>query len=186
LDQQLPLKNLEEIIEKRSSFRLFSKTKNRISRDTLLDFCTYVNFLVETIFHDIQNELSLYIIDNDHIINQSSKGPSIFTFYNGEFEEQSTFLTIQRDSLYLQEEMHDASVVFFFVWDKKNLSQKYPLRFYREINMISGFLGHQLSLKATSLDFRGTIFAGISPVEFSAILQKDPYQYLPIFAFAME
>lgn len=181
------LTDVETLIKERTSFRMFNRHQNRLSLADITAFCTYIEKQLGTIFRDIKEDVEIYVIDNDALLdNDSGEGSSIYTYHEGVFTQQKLYSPITRKSLYLQEEMHDASVVFFFVWNKGKLEENYPPRYYREINMISGFLGHQLSLKAAEQNFQGTIFAGLSPVEFSAILRKDTDTFIPLFAYAME
>jgi hypothetical protein len=186
-NKSFSVKNFDKTLDERASFRLFSKSVHRISYANLISIGNYLSLLIEENFPAIKTDVSINIIDNDSIIDTTTNTQSsIYVFQDNEFKKQATYLPINGDTLYLQEEMHNSSVVFFFVWNIKSLSKKYESRFYREITMISGFLGHQVSLKAVTEGFRGTMFSGISPVEFTTILQKDGSSFLPIFAYAME
>ena len=92
---------------------------------------------------------------------------------------------ITKDSLYIQEEMHNATVVIFFLWNTQNL-ENFDTVFYKDILFISGFLGHQLSILATRKETRGTVFAGITLVEFFGLTKNSLNTQMPVFAFAVE
>ena len=52
---------------------------------------------------------------------------------------------------------------------------------------ISGLLGHQLSLKAAEMELKGTIFAGLTLIEYlQEIQQSRQIKQLPLFAFAIQ
>lgn len=183
----IPIENVNESLVERQSHREFSKEIRRIDYLKLTDLCDYIQTFAKTLFAEVQESLSLYVIDNNSIIdNNLTDQPLIYIYKNSELLKQTTFIPVDRKSMYLQEEIHDASIILFFVWDINSLSKKYSLRYYREIMLISGFLGHQASLKATSEGFEGTLFSGISPAEYSVIFRKDLKEFLPVFAYAFQ
>ena len=81
--------------------------------------------------------------------------------------------------------MHYATVVIFFLWDTQNL-EKVDTVVYKDILFMSGFFGHQLSILAAQKETRGTVFAGITLVEFYGLTKYSFNTQMPVFAFAIE
>ena len=175
----------EEDILNRESFRYFDKKASRLSLGDLETFASYFDSLRTGMGISVQ-ALSLHVIDNIGLIHTGSAGSAAYRYADGRFEARKLNEPIGRESLYIQEEMHDAGAVLFFVW-KLSFFERQELRdrYYRELMSLSGFFGHQCSLLAANRGIKGTVFAGLSPVEFYSVFE-DGEDEIPIFAFAIE
>lgn len=175
----------EEDIAARSSFRYFDRNAAHLTLDDLHQFASYFDKLRAGM--DISEEaLALHVIDNVGAVDPSSEGPAAYRYDGGTFRARILNEPIGRESLYIQEEMHDAGAVLFFVW-KLNFFKGKEMRdrYYRDLMILSGFFGHQCSLLASNRGIKGTVFAGLSPIEFYSVFQGSEDE-IPIFAFAIE
>ncbi|WP_100332273.1 hypothetical protein [Bacillus xiapuensis] len=181
----LKTKTILDVIEKRESFRYFSKDINHLNLDLLEKIVNHGETIIKGL--QIENYVEICFIDNNELINRNFQGVYYREDENWVLKTKLDKESISRETLYLQTEMHDASGVFFFEWKVNNIPRENNLGNYRYMNAISGLLGHQLSLKATELELKGTIFAGITLVEYQVeILKSFNDSRLPIFAFSVE
>lgn len=175
----------EEDIAARESFRYFDRNQAHLTLADLQQFASYFDKLRTGM--DISEEaLSLHVIDNAGVVDPASEASVAYRYGGGNFQARALNEPIGRESLYIQEEMHDAGAVLFFVW-KLNFFKEQEMRdrYYRDLMILSGFFGHQCSLLASNRGIKGTVFAGLSPIEFYSVFQ-DSEDEIPIFAFAIE
>jgi len=175
----------EEDIAARESFRYFNRDAAHLTLEDLHEFASYFDKL--RVGMDISEEaLSLHVIDNAGLVDPSSDAPNAYRYSGGTFRARALNEPIGRESLYIQEEMHDAGAVLFFVWKLSFFEGKEMRdRYYRDLMILSGFFGHQCSLLASNRGIKGTVFAGLSPIEFYSMFQNSEDE-IPIFAFAIE
>lgn len=166
---------------KRESYRNFTKdTKSKFAKSDLYDF--YDKFTELLSILDLnESVVSLAFVDNRGIISGPKK---MYRISDSNFINIETNKPIDRDSLYIQEEMHDATIVMFFLWDSEVLQVDHGR--YKDVLLTSGFLGHQLHMLATRKNFKGTMFAGLTLVEFYGLTNYDFDDKIPIFAIALE
>lgn len=172
----------ERSLNSRESFREFSK--NVAPKSTLEDLMDYYEHFKQnlSLFSLTEDDVSFCFVDNKSMISREKK---IYKIINNNVEEIISESLITKDSLYIQEEMHNATVVIFFLWNTQNL-ENVDTVFYKDILFISGFLGHQLSILATRKETRRTVFAGIRLVEFYGLTKNSLNTQMPVFAFAVE
>ncbi|HEM3668431.1 TPA: hypothetical protein U1C94_002096 [Streptococcus suis] len=172
----------ERFLNSRESFREFSKdaTPKSILED-LMDY--YERFKQNlSLFSLSEDDVSFCFVDNKSMISREKK---IYKIVDKNIEEIILEHVITEDSLYIQEEMHYATVVIFFLWNTQNL-EKVDTVVYKDILFMSGFFGHQLSILAAQKETRGTVFAGITLVEFYGLTKHSFDTQMPVFAFAIE
>ncbi|MGU7946671.1 hypothetical protein ACS60E_03170 [Streptococcus suis] len=171
----------EASLNKRESYRDFKiDKKTKLTKSDLYDFYRRFTELLYILNLD-ESIVSLCLIDNKGVISKQKK---MYKVLESDFVEIETNGPINRDSLYIQEEMHDAGVVIFFLWESKILQEDYCR--YKDVLLMSGFLGHQIQILATKKDIKGTMFAGVTLVEFYGVTDYDFDSKIPIFAVALE
>lgn len=171
-------------VEKRVSFRLYSREKKDTLQNDLIKFAKHFE-IVCRIAGIPKGLLRLCVLDNFGAI-EGNKEPEIYGWdvENEKYVPITHSKRITRQTLFIQDEMHDASVVFFYLWNIEQLSEYQPC-FYKDVISISGLLGYQFNLLATKLSYRGTMFAGITLVEYESVFD-DYGKNMPVYAFAME
>lgn len=168
-------------LNRRESYRNFDKDiKTKLTRSDLYDFYKRFTELLY-IFNLNESIVSLALIDNKGIISEQTK---MYRILDSDFIEIETNGPINRDSLYIQEEMHDAGVVMFFLWESEILQEDYCR--YKDVLLMSGLLGHQIQILGTQKDIKGTMFAGVTLVEFYGVTNYNFDSKIPIFAVALE
>lgn len=179
--------NYDENIKKRKSFRYFDLNRYISSKEEIITIVNFLQDIVQRIFK-VPNSIELCFVDNKGIFGFEK--PSILVFENekGEFRKIDIDSNIDRDNLYIQEEMHDADGVFFFLWDLIQLPTEYTNngRFYKEIIMMSGFLGQIISEFAEKVSWKGTLFAGVMESDWKSLVPDEFVSKKPIFAYAFQ
>ncbi|MGE7917637.1 hypothetical protein ACQKM9_01660 [Viridibacillus sp. NPDC093762] len=170
-------------LSKRESFRLFDVSKRQLTNNQLNSLATHATQCI-TQFH-LQDLLKVCFIDQAKLLSTER---AVYIRNQQEWEQKCVLTNSSiEESLYLQLEMHRASGVFYFEWDVNRITEFKRLIDYRYMLAMSGLLGHQLSLKATEMELRSTVFAGLTLIEYLEELQHNrEMQRLPLFAFAIQ
>jgi hypothetical protein len=174
-------------IANRKSFRYFdSKLETQINKVEIQNVFELLTQLTEKLFK-VPQAIELCIVDNKGIID-SCNGQKIYVYNSEEFLEIETVDVLNRDNLFIQEEMHDCDGVIFFLWSLDVLSKDYleSGRFYREIIMMSGLLGQIISEYAEAVFWKGTMFAGVMEADWRAIVTEEYSRKKPIFAYGFQ
>lgn len=177
--------NYDKNILTRESFRYFDGKRSLSSADDIIELCNFLNEVISSIFR-YPDIVEIGVVDNKGIFGH--KKPSILVYRNHNLAPISISSDIGRDNLYIQEEMHDCDGVVFFLWDLSKIPNNYIEhgRFYKEIIMMSGFLGQLTSEYAENLSWKGTVFAGLMEADWNAIVNKKDALKKPIFAYAFQ
>lgn len=130
--------------------------------------------------------LEICILDNKGIIGQPNKG--IYSFKNNEFNKINITSKISRKNLFIQEELHDFDGIIFFLWDISILPKKIldNGRFYKEILILSGFLGQILSKYTERVSWKGTLLDGVNEADWKSLAPEGYQHKLPILAYAFQ
>lgn len=172
-----------DVVKNRESFRLFNENNRELSIEQLNMIVAHLQQCID--FFRLTNQVSICFVDHANIFDESVNVHK----YDGEqwIKIRDQIGNENKEYLYLQKEMHYASGVIYFEWDVKSLSQRENLADYKYMLAISGLLGHQVSLVVSKMALKGTVFAGITLVEFFEEIAKErEMNSLPIFAFAVQ
>lgn len=180
---KLEFKQLDFIskIETRESSRNFE----RIDRKEI-DIESIVNLfeLLTTIYSELlssSKSLKLCFLDNNSLLDITKR---LYLYDNKDFIKLPIRCEISNSSLFLQPELHDGVGVLLFLWDSEylnNIMIDDPHQ-YRELIMISGFLGYLASVYGNICEFNGTVFAGAVQKEWDKIVIDS--KYTPLFGYA--
>jgi len=172
-----------EVVKKRESFRLFEVNNRELTVEQLNKIADHLQQCID--FFGLTNIVRLCFIDHANLL-----GTSVTVHQYDEakwIEIRNEIGTGHDEYLYLQKEMHYASGVFYFEWDLQPVSERDILTDYKYILAISGLLGHQASLVVAHLELKGTVFAGITLVEYlEEIVKERTMNTLPVFAYAVQ
>lgn len=174
--------NYDKNIQDRNSFRLFEmEGTERLNYDDIKALFTFLEEIKWQVMYD-KDLLTFGFVDNQSLIAQKDN-KTIYQFVNGEFEEVPLRKKIENSNLYLQEEMHLAAGVLFFLWNLNDLESRYEdLAWYKQVLHLSGFFGQLASIYCTNKELKGTVFAGIIQDEWNSIVYDC--QNVPIFSYA--
>lgn len=174
-----------DTISKRKSFRLFNVKEHQLTIEQLGELATHATQCIE--HFNLQHILNVCFIDQANLL--SAKERSVYVRLQQGWKKNCKLMSDLNieETLYLQKEMHQASGVFYFEWDVNLIREFDRLIDYRFMLAISALLGHQLSLKASELKLLGTVFAGLTLIEYlEEIQQSREMNHLPLFAFAIQ
>lgn len=174
-----------DILKTRASFRNFSIDESNVNKESLDIILERIYNVASKILNDKIGILSINVLDNKGLLGKKKK---IYRYTNGDgYLEQTLYKDISnKDNLFIQEEMHDASEVIFFMWDLSSVKSaiEEDTWLFKEAVMICGLLGNEASLYATKLGLKGTVFAGASTKECDYILRKK--NNISAYAYAFE
>lgn len=175
--------NFLETLSKRKSYRFFNVNDRQLTK---IQLNMLANHVMDCLNHfQLQDLVHVCFIDQSKLF---ALDRGVY-FKNLEDWEQKCLLTASsvEESLFLQKEMHRASGIFYFEWNVEYINSFNRLIDYCYMLSISGLLGHQLSLKASEMELKGTIFAGLTLIEYlQEIQQSRQIKQLPLFAFAIQ
>lgn len=173
-------------IENRQSFRLFDPKINLSTEQDLIGIFNLLDNIVNSIFK-LPEIIDLCIVDNKGNLHKNQK--DIYIYKENNFKKIITQKTWNKENFYIQEEMHDADGVIFFLWDFSKIPKEYREygRFYKEIIMLSGFLGQVVAEYAEKANWKGTPFAGIIESDWDSIVNRAySSNKKPIFAYSFQ
>ncbi|MFL0584952.1 hypothetical protein ACH0B6_20575 [Solibacillus silvestris] len=172
-----------DVVENRESFRLFNVEDREVSIEQLNTIVSHLQQCIN--FFGLTNLVRICFIDHANLFEESI---SAQRFSEDKWTKLRDHIgNKEADFLYLQKEMHYASGVIYFEWDVNALASRDNLLDYKYVLAISGLLGHQASLVVSKMSLKGTVFAGITLVEFLEEIARDrEMNYLPVFAYAIQ
>ncbi|MCR5051338.1 MAG: hypothetical protein K6A66_01395 [Streptococcus sp.] len=167
-------------IEMRESNRIFSNKSNSINKETITELFDFIYNIYHKIL-ETPDMLTLCFLDSNKVINGNR---NLYTYDGEEFTSIPIRHEITNSSLFLQPELHEGAGVLLFLWDSSfinTITDNEPSQ-YRDIIMVSGFLGYLSSVYGMLQGLSGTVFAGAVQKEWDKITINS--NYIPLFGYA--